>query len=84
METPPRPELPPPDFPFAKAQAVLRQCRDLQPYFLGDYYPLTEYSKAGNVWVAWQFDRPDRGNGMVQAFRRPARSARGARSACRD
>ena len=37
---------------------------------LGDYYPLTDYSQAGDVWMAWQFDRSDLGGGMVQAFRR--------------
>lgn len=38
--------------------------------YLGDYYPLTEYSDQNNVWMAWQFDRPEVGEGMVQAFRR--------------
>jgi alpha-galactosidase len=36
----------------------------------GDYYPLTPYSLTNNVWMAWQFDRPDTGEGFVQAFRR--------------
>jgi alpha-galactosidase len=36
----------------------------------GDYYPLTPYSLADNVWMAWQFDRPDTGEGCVQIFRR--------------
>jgi len=37
----------------------------------GDYYPLTPYSLAADTWIAWQFDRPDTGDGCVQAFRRP-------------
>jgi alpha-galactosidase len=37
---------------------------------LGDFYPLTPYSQAEEVWMAWQFDRSDLGEGMVQAFRR--------------
>ncbi|HEY5912615.1 MAG TPA: alpha-galactosidase [Verrucomicrobiae bacterium] len=61
---------PPPDFPFARARSALTQCRDLQRYFLGDYYPLTSYSKAPDVWLAWQFDLPEKGEGMVQVFRR--------------
>ncbi len=39
-------------------------------YMLGDYYPLTPYSLDANAWMGWQFDRPERGDGMVQAFRR--------------
>lgn len=48
-------------------------------YMLGDYYPLTSYSLEDTVWMAWQFDRPDLGEGLVQAFRRaksPYESAR--------
>ena len=37
---------------------------------LGDYYPLLPYSLADNSWLAWQFDQPEKGNGMIQAFRR--------------
>ena len=40
-----------------------------KPY-LGDYYPLTSYSRGRDVWMAWQFDRPEVGEGVVQAFRR--------------
>jgi alpha-galactosidase len=70
---------PPADFPFARAKAALAHCRELQRYFLGDYYPLTEYSKAQDMWLAWQFDLPEKSEGMVQAFRRaesPYESAR--------
>ncbi len=38
--------------------------------FYGDYYPLTRYSLEEDAWLAWQFDRPDLGEGIVQAFRR--------------
>jgi alpha-galactosidase len=62
---------PPADFPFAKAKATLAQYRRLQPYFLGDYYPLTPYTKAADAWLGWQFHRADLGGGLVQAFRRP-------------
>jgi len=36
----------------------------------GDYYPRTAYSTAGDAIMAWQFDVPERGTGIVQAFRR--------------
>jgi alpha-galactosidase len=49
--------------------AEFRQVADLM---LGDFHPLTEYSLADNVWLAWQFDSPEKGAGFVQAFRRPA------------
>jgi alpha-galactosidase len=40
---------------------------------LGDYYPLTPHDcTSQEVWLAWQFDRPETGEGMVQAFRRRA------------
>ena len=40
------------------------------PFFLEDYYPLTEFNPSPAAWIAWQFDRPERGDGVVQAFRR--------------
>ena len=49
---------------------VLDQYLKLRPFYYGDYHPLTPYSKAPTEWMAWQFDRPDLGDGMVQAFRR--------------
>ena len=55
------------------SSAIKRQIaelRDLGDLFLGDCYPLTGYSRQDDLWVAWQFDRPDQGGGLVQAFRR--------------
>lgn len=47
------------------------ECKKIAPLLLnGDYYPLTPYSLNDNVWMAWQFDRSDTGEGCVQAFRR--------------
>ena len=37
----------------------------------GDFYPLSVYSLDGDRWIAWQFDRPETGEGYVEAFRRP-------------
>ena len=44
--------------------------RRTEEFWLGDFYPLTRWSLAGDVWLAWQFDRPEAGKGFVQAFRR--------------
>jgi alpha-galactosidase len=49
---------------------LLEQYLSLQKYYYGDYYPLTPYSQNNSVWMAWQFDLPEEGEGMVQAFRR--------------
>ena len=37
---------------------------------MGDYYPLTPHNLDNNAWIAWQFDQPETGEGLVQAFRR--------------
>lgn len=41
------------------------------PLHYGDYYPLTEYSQAGDAWVAYQLDLPERGEGIVVVLKRP-------------
>ena len=51
---------------------LLREYLAIRPYLFGDFYPLTPYSLEHTVWLAWQFDRTDLGEGMIQAFRRPA------------
>ena len=42
----------------------------VRPYFSEDFYPLTEYSDKKDIWCAWQLDRPESGDGVVQVFRR--------------
>ncbi|MBU4286507.1 MAG: alpha-galactosidase, partial [Verrucomicrobia bacterium] len=49
---------------------LMAQFKQVAPYYFGDYYPMTPYSLERNVWMAWQFDCPEKGEGMVQAFRR--------------
>jgi alpha-galactosidase len=44
--------------------------RQYAPNFFGDYYPLTPYCLDSDSWIGWQFDRPESGEGMIQAFRR--------------
>jgi len=57
----------PPD----ELREMMRQHRRLRPYFYGDFYPLLPYSLDNAGWAAWQFHRPDLGEGCVIAFRRP-------------
>ena len=48
-----------------------KECEQVAPsMLLGDYYPLTPYSLAPDVWIGWQFNRPEVGQGAVQVFRR--------------
>ncbi len=73
----------PADFPYDWMRNMVAQLKLVRPYYYGDYYPLlpcsansdcvTDPSKehsAGFEWAAWQFNRPEQGDGMVQAFRR--------------
>ncbi len=71
------------DFPFAWLRTQVELLKQMRPYFYGDYYPLLPCSSeidcnvgasnehsAAFEWAAWQFHRPEEGDGMVQAFRR--------------
>jgi alpha-galactosidase len=59
------------DFDVERARDEMNKYLALRECFYGDFYPLTSYSIADDVWMAWQFDRPDLGRGLVQVFRRP-------------
>jgi alpha-galactosidase len=58
------------DLDYDQLRRVLGQWRRYADHYFGDYYPLTAYSLDRTAWIAWQFDRPEKGEGMVQAFRR--------------
>lgn len=52
-------------------QKAYAECRRIAPIMLqGDYYPQTPYSLQSDQWIGWQFNRPEQGDGVVQAFRR--------------
>ena len=55
-------------------RALLRKTvadfRRVEKCLLADFYPLTPYSGGDDVWMAWQFDSPESGEGVVQVFRR--------------
>jgi alpha-galactosidase len=55
---------------FALWKAALDELDSIRYLFRGDYYPLTGYTQDTNVWIAWQYNCPDIGEGLVQAFRR--------------
>ncbi len=73
----------PADFPYDWMRTMVSQLKLVRPLYYGDYYPMlpcsensdckTDPSKelsAAFEWAAWQFNRPEEGDGMVQAFRR--------------
>ena len=58
------------DQDMVKAKSCYEECKKIAPLMLGDYYPLTPYSLHLDQWIAWQFNRPEEGDGEIQAFRR--------------
>lgn len=60
------------DYDFAlvrKMIGVWRRASDLILH--GDYYPHTPFHHRAQAWVAWQFDCPERGCGLLQGIRLP-------------
>ena len=55
---------------YGPLRKLFGQWRQISACYLGDFYPLTSYSLAHDVWIAWQFDRPEAGDGLIEAFRR--------------
>jgi alpha-galactosidase len=53
-------------------QKCIDDYKSLRPYFYGDYYPLTGTLNmtSDSVWLAYQLNRPDKGDGIFFAFRR--------------
>jgi alpha-galactosidase len=49
---------------------MLEQFEIVRDCCIGDFYPLISFSLEKVVWAAWQFDRPDEGDGVIAAFRR--------------
>jgi alpha-galactosidase len=55
---------------YAALRRLVAQWRQVSPNYYGDFYPLTPWNRDDHTWMAWQFDRPEQAEGMVQAFRR--------------
>ncbi|MGE5293606.1 MAG: alpha-galactosidase, partial [Solirubrobacterales bacterium] len=58
------------DLDYPALRRLIGQWRQISPNYYGDFYPLTPWTRDSTVWMAWQFDRPETGEGMVQVFRR--------------
>ena len=59
------------DLNYELARRLFAQLKQIGPNFFGDFYPLMNFSLTDYTWMAWQYDRPESGEGMVQVFRRP-------------
>ena len=58
------------DLNYDWMRQAVTQWRGIASNYFGDYYPLTPYDPSDRSWMAWQFDRSEAGEGLVQAFRR--------------
>jgi alpha-galactosidase len=59
------------DQPLDLARAQLAEYRRVQEYFSCDYYPLGGFSSEDTGWSVSQYNRPEQGDGILLAFRRP-------------
>jgi len=59
------------DLDYPAIRAIIAEWRALSPLMLADFYPLTAYDVGTDVWMGWQFHRPEDGKGMILVFRRP-------------
>ncbi len=59
-----------PAFRADLARADLAEYREARPFLSADYYPLTEHSTSDEAWAAFQWNRPETGDGLILAFRR--------------
>ncbi len=55
---------------YATLRRLIDEWRAIDSNYYGDFHPLTKWTRDDTQWIAWQFDRPESGEGMVQAFRR--------------
>jgi alpha-galactosidase len=66
-------------FDYEMCIRMATEWRQIADDLLGDYYPLTSYTLAADAWMAWQYDQPEKGRGVVQAFRHSASPYESAR-----
>lgn len=59
-----------PDLDYEAIRKLVAAWREISPHYVGDFYPLTSYSVAEDLWIAWQLNQPEEGRGFAQAFRR--------------
>ena len=56
--------------PLEEAKDGIAEVKSLRPFWLGDYYPLTDIGLDEHSWAGWEFYRPDLKAGFAVLFRR--------------
>ena len=57
--------------PLEQVKRGIEELKSLRPFWLGDYYPLTDITLDESAWAGWEFHRPDLKGGFAVFFRRP-------------
>jgi alpha-galactosidase len=57
--------------PLDQVKHGIKELKSLRPFWLGDYYPLTDITLDERAWSGWEFYRPDLNAGFAVFFRRP-------------
>lgn len=55
---------------YDDAAAFIKEWRETNMYFYGDYFPLTPWSNDLDSWIGWEFKDFNSEEGIVQMFRR--------------
>lgn len=58
------------DYPRDLLREAIEEGKRLRPYWLGDFYALSEVTTSPRDWCVLQYHRPERDDGIVLAFRR--------------
>jgi alpha-galactosidase len=58
------------DYPRDLLRQGIAEGKRLRPYFLGDFYPLSEVTTSPRDWCVLQYHRVERHDGILLAFRR--------------
>ena len=64
-------DLQSPYIPVEELRKAIAELKQLRPFWLGDYYPLTPINQNPSTWCGWQFHRSDLKAGFAIFFRRP-------------
>jgi alpha-galactosidase len=59
------------DLDYPQLRTLAEEWRAIVGSYHGDFFLLTPSSRDEEHWLAWQFHEPERGGGIVEAFRRP-------------
>lgn len=56
--------------PLDQVKRGIEELKSLRPFWLGDFYPLTDITLDERAWSGWEFYRPDLKAGFAVFFRR--------------